>query len=161
MRVEDTRFNFTHARAAIIDASRFSYSITRLMLSGFGFREITGYASVEAAVAKMAMAPADLVVCDPFPRLDESFALLQRLREPRFGETAMAPIIITTATVGADVVEGARTCQADFVVAKPFSAQTLLERIIWAANHLSRSDHYGNPPVALAAHANDQVVELW
>ncbi len=161
MRVEDAKFNFTHARAAIIDASRFSYSITRMMLMGFGFRDITGYASVEAAVAKMVFMPADLVVCDPYPQVDASFALLRRLREPRFGETALAPIIIATGSVGVDIVEGAKACQANYVVAKPFSAQTLLERILWSASQLSRQDHYGQPQVALASHAAEEVVELW
>lgn len=161
MRVEDVKFNFAMARVAIIDPSRFAYFMMRGVLSGFGFRDITGFESAQAAVARLVMAPADLVLCDPFPEVEATFALLRKLREPRFGETALAPILIVTGGVGIDIVQGAKACQADFVIAKPYSANILLERIIWAANKLSRQDSMARPFVEMSSNNDADVVELW
>ncbi len=161
MCVEDAKFNFALARAAIVDASNFGYRIARDVLSSFGFRDITGFESANQAVAKLALMPVDLVLCDPFPKVEESYAMLRRLREPRFGETSLAPIIIMTGSVSIDIVEGAKACRADYVIAKPYSPQTLLERIIWAANHVGRRDAPTAPHVELATAESHEIVELW
>lgn len=161
MRVEDAKYNFALARAAIVDASTFGYRIARGVLASFGFRDVAGFSSARQAVAKLALMPVDLVLCDPFPSVDESYAMLQRLRDPRFGETSLAPIIIMTGKVSVDIVEGAKACQADFVIAKPYSPQTLLERIVWAANQIGRRESGALPQVQLASAESLDVVELW
>ena len=59
----------------------------------------------------------------------------------------MAPVIMTAAHIRRSKIAEARDCGANFVVTKPFSAATLLERIVWVARDvrpfLEVGDYFG------------------
>lgn len=160
MRVASERNDFSTARVAVLESSKFAFQLTRSMLAGFGFRQIIGFETATEAMEKLAILSVDLFLCDPHPSTDESFAALRTLRESRFGETAIAPMIIVTSNVGIDVMMAAKECQADFVIAKPFSPQVLLERIIWSAKRPERRDALTKPSVLISASGGNEV-ELW
>ncbi len=156
---DDLRFNFAGARVAVLDRSKFSFRILKGALAGFGFRHMIGFESADEALSKLAVMPADLVFCDPYPDTSKVLAAVRTLREPRFGETSIAPIVVTTPHVILDVVKASRDAGVDFIVAKPFSASTLLDRIVWAAKRPGRRDAV-TQATALAATSGGSV-EIW
>lgn len=156
---DSVRLNFSTARVGIVDPSRFSLQITRSVLFGYGFRDLFEYSSAPMALARLKMAPVDLVVCDPYPNVSENLNALAALRDPRYGDTAFAPIIVTTASVSLELMQAARQAKVDCVLAKPFSATALLERILWAAKRPGMRDVDQPPPVQAAIEMG--VIEIW
>lgn len=154
----DARFNFSTTRVAVIDASKFSAQIVRGILYGFGFREILELSSAAMAVARLRMLPTDLIICDPYPDVRANLQALTQLRDPRYGETAFAPVVVVTGSVSLELMEAAREAQIDCVLAKPFSANALLERILWAAKRPSLRD---TSPSAVHANVESGVIEIW
>lgn len=154
------KFNFEAARVAILDANKFSLRVSRTILAGFGFRQIVGFETPEEAGEKLQITAADLFLCDPFPAVEQTFALLRALRSPGYGETSMSPIIVTTARVGIDILKSAKECRVDFVVAKPFSPQVLLDRVIWSAKQPGRRNVLSQSN-ALISSTGKTEVELW
>ena len=77
-------------------------------------------------------AEVDLLVVDcEMPGMD-GFELVQWLR--RSGPpNAFVPVIMTAAHIRRSMVNKARNCGANYIVTKPFSASSLLERIVWVA----------------------------
>lgn len=153
-------YNFRAARVAVLENSKFSFSIVRTMLAGFGFHEIKSYSSPEDAAEGLLFAPADIFLCDPFPAGRRTFDMLGSLREPRYGEVSMSPVLVVTANVNIDLVKSAQNSKVDFVVAKPFSARVLLDRIIWCARKDERRNSLTLPSV-LVSGAEEGEVELW
>ncbi len=156
---DSVRLNFSTARVGIVDPSKFSLQITRSVVFGFGFREIFEYSSAPMALARLKMAPVDLVVCDPYPKVTENLQALAALRDPRYGDTAFAPIIVVTGSVSLELMQAARQAQVDCVLAKPFSAAALLERILWAAKRPGMRDAETPQPVHAAVETG--VIEIW
>lgn len=152
-------FNFSAARVALLDASDFAASVTRNILTGFGFRQIVAYRSTEEAAEMLLRAPADILLCDPFPEVDKTFVLLSALRTPRYREFSMAPFVITTAQVSVDVIKAAKNCKADFVIAKPFSPRVLLDRLIFSAKKDGRRNALTLPDAMIAPSGG--AVDLW
>lgn len=159
MTPDSVRLNFSTARVGIIDPSKFSVQIAHSVLFGFGFRDIFEYSSAAMALARLKMAPVDLVVCDPYPNVSENLQALAALRDTRYGDTAFAPIIVTTGSVSLELMEAARLARVDCVLAKPFSATALLERILWAAKRPGMREI--DTPLAVHAAVDSGVIEIW
>jgi DNA-binding response OmpR family regulator len=155
------KFNFRVARVGVLESSPFAATITRTMLSGFGFRDIANYQSPEMAAKKMLSDPIDILLCDPAPAHQKIFDLLSELRTPKYGEVSLSPIIIVSAKVNIDVVKAARQCKVDFVIAKPCSPRVLLDRIIWSASKKDRRNSLTLPSAMTSSAAADGDVELW
>jgi CheY-like chemotaxis protein len=153
-------FNFQPARVAVLETSPFAFSVTRAMLSGFGFRQISMYLSASEAGEKLAAAPVDIVLCDPTPAPKKTLAMLAELRSPRYGEVSLAPFILITANASIDVIKAAKDNQVDFVIAKPFSPRVLLERIVWSAKQGHRRDATALPG-SMISNNDGGDVELW
>jgi CheY-like chemotaxis protein len=130
---ETARLNFASSRVGVMESSAFSLQIARSVLFGFGFRDIYEFDSAGAALARLKMLPVDLLICDPYPDIAGNLQALAQLRNPRYGETAHAPTMVVTGSVSLELMQAARQAQVDCVLAKPYSAAALLERILWAA----------------------------
>lgn len=152
-----TKFNFSTVRVGALDSSKFAFHMLRNILAGYGFRNIAAFDTPEEAVAKLAITPIDLLFLDPIGRHQSVFQAVSTLREPRFGETSIAPFVAITAEVSLEVMKSARESGIDFVIAKPFSPVTLLERITWAAKRPGRRDVLTATSVTSTAGS----VELW
>lgn len=124
--------NLTGAVTMVVDDSAFSAEITTSALLGFGIRTRYSCRSAPDAMAVLAEADIDLLVVDcEMPGMD-GFELVQWLR--RSGPpNAFAPVIMTAAHIRRSMVDKARNCGANYIVTKPFSASSLLERIVWVA----------------------------
>lgn len=129
---ETAIINLTGAVTMVVDDSSFSAEITTSALLGFGIRTRHSCRSAPEAMEILQEADVDLVVVDcEMPGMD-GFELVQWLR--RSGPpNAFVPVIMTAAHIRRSMVNKARNCGANFIVTKPFSASSLLERIVWVA----------------------------
>ncbi|HYD26113.1 response regulator [Brevundimonas sp.] len=124
--------NLTGAVTMVVDDSAFSAEITTSALLGFGIRTRHSCRSAPEAMQILAETEIDLLVIDcEMPGMD-GFEMVQWLR--RSGPpNAFVPVIMTAAHIRRSMVNRARNCGANYIVTKPFSASSLLERIVWVA----------------------------
>jgi CheY-like chemotaxis protein len=129
---ETAIINLAGAVTMVVDDSPFSAEITTSALLGFGIRTRHSCRSAPEAMAILAEVEIDLLVVDcEMPGMD-GFELVQWLR--RSGPpNAFVPVIMTAAHIRRSMVNKARNCGANYIVTKPFSAASLLERIVWVA----------------------------
>lgn len=139
--------NLTGAVTMVVDDSPFGLDITASALLGFGIK--TRYACHSAAEAMDILKdhPIDLLVVDTeMPEMD-GYELVRWLRRSGLDPNAFAPVIMTATHVRRSRVTEARDCGANFVITKPFSAASLLERIVFVARDtrpfLEVGDYFG------------------
>jgi CheY-like chemotaxis protein len=143
---ESAVINLTSATTMVVDDSAFGLDLTCQALRGFGIRTSYTCQSAAAAMEILADQPIDLLVVDcEMPSVD-GFELVRWLRRSAQAN-ALAPVIMTAAHMRRSKITEARDCGANFVVTKPFSASTLLERIVWVARDvrpfLEVGDYFG------------------
>lgn len=71
---------------------------------------------------------------DPFPDLDTGLRLIEDHRRKQTAGSPPAVVIVLTGHTPRPLIEKARRVGADYIVAKPFSANTLLDRILWSTS---------------------------
>jgi len=130
---ESAVFNLTGAVTMVVDDSAFGLDLTIEALRGFGIQ--TRYACQGAAEAIEILKDntIDLMLVDcEMPGMD-GHELVRWLRNSKLEPNAFVPIIMTAGHVRRSKVAHVRDCGANFLVTKPFSAATLLERLLWVA----------------------------
>ncbi|HEY0599154.1 response regulator [Brevundimonas sp.] len=129
---ESAIINLTGAVTMVVDDSAFAADITTSALLGFGIKTRYSMRSAAEAIDILREAEVDLLVVDcEMPDMD-GFELVHWLR--RSGPpNAFVPVIMTAGHIRRSMVVKARDCGANFVITKPFSAASLLERIVWVA----------------------------
>lgn len=144
---ESAVINLTGAVTMVVDDSPFGLDITASALLGFGIK--TRYACHSGAEAMEILKdhPVDLLVVDTeMPEMD-GYELVRWLRRSGLDPNAFAPVIMTATHVRRSRVTEARDCGANFVITKPFSAASLLERIVFVARDtrpfLEVGDYFG------------------
>lgn len=125
--------NLTGAATMIVDDSSFALDLTAQALLGFGIRTRHACRNAADAMEILKDQNIDLLVVDcEMPGID-GFELVRWLRRSGLEPNAFVPVIMTAAHIPRTRVAEARDCGANFVITKPFSASTLLERIVWVA----------------------------
>lgn len=143
---ESAIINLAGAITMVVDDSPFSAEITSSALLGFGIKTRHSLRSAAEAIAMLGEVEVDLLVVDcEMPGMD-GFDLVHWLR--RSGPpNAFVPVIMTAAHIRRSMVARARDCGANFIITKPFSAASLLERIVWVARDgrpfLEVGDYFG------------------
>ena len=143
---ESAIINLTGAVTMVVDDSAFSAEITSGALLGFGIKTRHSMRSAAEAIEVLREVEVDLLVVDcEMPGMD-GFELVHWLR--RSGPpNAFVPVIMTAAHIRRSMVARARDCGANFIITKPFSAASLLERIVWVARDgrpfLEVGDYFG------------------
>ncbi|MBF0663998.1 MAG: response regulator [Brevundimonas sp.] len=138
--------NLSGAVTMVVDDSPFSAEITSSALLGFGIKTRHSMRSAAEAIEALREVEVDLLVVDcEMPGMD-GFELVHWLR--RSGPpNAFVPVIMTAAHIRRSMVAKARDCGANFIITKPFSAASLLERIVWVARDgrafLEVGDYFG------------------
>lgn len=126
-------FNLSSAVTMVVDDSDFAADLTTEALMGFGIK--TKYVCNSAADAMDVLKDAqiDLLLVDcEMPGMD-GHDFVRWLRNSRLDPNAFVPVIMTAGHVRRSKVSAVRDCGASFLVTKPFSAATLLQRILWVA----------------------------
>lgn len=143
---ESAVINLASATTMVVDDSSFGLDLTCQALRGFGIRTSYTCQSAAEAMEILAEQPIDLLVVDcEMPGVD-GYELVRWMRRSAQAN-ALAPVIMTAAHMRRSRITEARDCGANFVVTKPFSAATLLERIVWVARDqrpfLEVGDYFG------------------
>lgn len=139
--------NLTGAVTMIVDDSPFALDLTTQALMGFGIRARHACQGAAEAMEILKEQNVDLLVVDcEMPGID-GFELVRWLRRSGLEPNAFVPVIMTAAHIRRPRVTEARDCGASFIITKPFSATTLLERIVWVARDdrpfLEVGDYFG------------------
>ncbi|MBU1385600.1 MAG: response regulator [Alphaproteobacteria bacterium] len=129
---ESAIINLTGAVTMVVDDSAFASEITCSALLGFGIKTRYSMRGAAEAIQVLKDVEIDLLVVDcEMPGMD-GFELVHWLR--RSGPpNAFVPVIMTAGHIRRAMVTRGRDCGANFIITKPFSAASLLERIIWVA----------------------------
>lgn len=129
---ESAIINLTGAVTMVVDDSSFASEITSSALLGFGIRTTYGCRNAAEAMEILGEKEIDLLVIDCDMSGMSGFEMVEWLR--RSGPpNAFVPVIMTAAHIRRSMVSRARDCGANFIITKPFSAASLLERIVWVA----------------------------
>ncbi|TPW06122.1 MAG: chemotaxis protein CheY [bacterium] len=139
--------NLSKAVTLVVDDSPFALELTRQALMGFGIHPRHACRDAASAMDILKEFTIDLLVVDCDMPGTNGFELIRWLRRSGLEPNAFAPVIMTAAHIRrSQVVEG-RDCGASFIVTKPFSTGTLLERIVWVARDerpfLEIGDYFG------------------
>ncbi|MEY4556751.1 MAG: hypothetical protein RL093_1870 [Pseudomonadota bacterium] len=139
--------NLTGAVTMVVDDSAFALDLTTQALMGFGIRARHACLGAAEAMEILKEQNIDLLVVDcEMPGID-GFELVRWLRRSGLEPNAFVPVIMTAAHIRRPRVTEARDCGASFIITKPFSATTLLERIVWVARDgrpfLEVGDYFG------------------
>ena len=144
---ESASVNLSGAVTMVVDDSAFALELTGQALMAFGVR--ARHACLSAAEAKDILKEQtfDLLLVDcEMPGMD-GFELVRWLRRSGLEPNAFIPVIMTAAHIRRPRVAEARDCGASFIITKPFSATTLLERIVWVGRDnrpfLEVGDYFG------------------
>ena len=130
---ESAVFNFEGAVTMVIDDSPFARELTMRALNGFGLKTRHACESAVDAIAILKESPVDLILVDLDMPGMTGFEFVRWLRRSKLEPNAFAPVIMTAAHVRRSQVAEARDCGANFLITKPFSSLTLLERIVWVS----------------------------
>ncbi len=130
---ESAVFNFSDAVTMVVDDSAFSLELTAEALRGFGVQVRYACANAGEAIEILQGTPIDLLFVDTeMPGMD-GHELVRWLRNSGLDPNAFVPVIMTAGHVRKSRVGEVRDCGANFLVTKPFSAASLLQRLIWVA----------------------------
>jgi len=139
--------NLSGAVTMVIDDSAFALELASQALVGFGIRTRHACRGAAEAMEILQEQNIDLLVVDcEMPGIN-GFELVRWLRRSGLEPNAFVPVIMTAAHIRRTRVAEARDCGANFLITKPFSATTLLERIVWVARDgrpfLEIGDYFG------------------
>lgn len=144
---ESAVFNFNGAVTMVIEDSPFALELTAQALLGFGIKVRHSCSSAAEAIGILRDHPVDLILVDCEMPGMSGYEFVRWLRRSGLEPNAFAPVIMTAAHVRRSKVSEARDCGANFLITKPFSAGTLLERIVWVSRDarpfLEVGDYFG------------------
>lgn len=125
--------NFAGAITMVVDDSAFSRELTVEALRGFGVQIRYACSSAEDAIQILRDHPVDLLLVDcEMPGLD-GCELVRWVRHSGHDPNAYVPVIMTAGHVRRSKLGAVRDCGANYLITKPFSAASLLERLVWVA----------------------------
>jgi CheY-like chemotaxis protein len=100
---------------------------------GFGVRHPYRCMDREKAMEVCQEADLDLIICDGSLPDGEAYDFISQLRRSELEPNRFTPVLVVAGHTPIDQVQNARDCGANFVVTKPVTPRTLLERVIWIA----------------------------
>jgi DNA-binding response OmpR family regulator len=102
-------------------------------LRGFGAGKVREVYKYDDAIAYARENPLDLIVADPEAAKGRALDFLRWLRRSDLDPNRFAPIILVAAQTPSSMIATLRSTGANFVIAKPYAAKTLLNRVEWVA----------------------------
>lgn len=154
----EEKFNFGKAKVVIADASFIGQEVAFNILQAFGFRVIFRCGDLASVINALATNKIDLMLLDPYSFGDEGYEFVRKLRADSLSPNALVPLIIVTAYTHFKSVTAAQQCGADYIIAKPFSTGSLLERILWVASKAGNRSEPAAQPTFLK---EGNGMELW
>lgn len=127
------RINLERILILLVDASPQGLDVLSQIFNGFGARRLNRRTSVPAAADYVRANPLDLIVVNDVVGGESGYDFVHWLRRLEGNVNSLAPVIIISGHTPRTMVSRARDCGANFLIAKPLSAQVLLERLIFVS----------------------------
>jgi CheY-like chemotaxis protein len=142
------RINLEKATVLLVDENASGLDLLTTLVGGFGFGERLRAASSAQAVEMLQQHNVDLILAEAALSGMDGFDFVHWLRRSGLKPNAFCPVILVTGHTPLAKVEKARDCGANYIVAKPVTPLTLIERIVFVskdARPFVESDTYIGP----------------
>lgn len=134
-----SRINFETLSLVIVDDNQQSLDILVQVITGFGAKKISRCLSAEEAQRVISVGDVDMVVTDARMPAMDGYDLTRWIRREAPEQNRMIPVIVVTGHTPRNEVTKARDCGANFIIAKPITPKTMMDRFLWVA----REDRMG------------------
>jgi len=142
------RINLERSVVLLVDDNPQALEALSGMVRGFGVRKQFKCKSGSEAMHIVKTQELDLIVIDSaMPDMD-GYDFVGWLRREAQPEVVFTPVIMLTGHAARSTVEKSRDSGANFVLAKPFTPEVLLQRIFWVAKderQMVKADSYVGP----------------
>ena len=127
------RVNLERTIVLLVDDNPQGLEAMAGMMRAFGVRKMFKHGSAKDAMTCVETQELDLIIVDSaMPDID-GYDFVRWLRTEARSDATFTPVIMMSGHTGRGVVEKSRDCGVNFVLAKPFSPEVLLQRILWVA----------------------------
>jgi two-component system chemotaxis response regulator CheY len=120
-------------RALIVDDNAYARAATAATLRKLGIVRIVETETAQEALLTLLAAPFDVLFMDWYIPEMSGAALLQAIRDPRFGPNGTLPIVLMTAYPSREVLTRARELGISDALTKPFTTahvSSVLQRVL-------------------------------
>ena len=127
------RINLDRSVVLLVEQNPQAMDALTAMFRGFGVRKQFKATSGAEAMHIVKTQELDLVVADAaMPDMD-GYDFVRWIRRDAPDASRFTPVIMLTGHAARSMVEKSRDCGANFVVARPFTPELLLQRVFWVA----------------------------
>jgi len=142
------RINLERSVVLLVDDNPQALEALGGMVRGFGVRKQFKCKSGAEAMHIVKTQELDLIIIDSaMPDMD-GYDFVGWLRREAQPEAVFTPVIMLTGHAARSMVEKSRDSGANFVLAKPFTPEVLLQRIFWVAKderQMVKAENYVGP----------------
>jgi DNA-binding response OmpR family regulator len=126
-------FNLSSAKLMLLAGHAYEAGIYLSMLEGFGARNVVRCSTPDQAMFEMERTDFDLVIVDSRLREGDAYDFIRSVRHSQNARLMFVPILMIAGHTPREEITAARDSGSHFLIRKPISAATLLERILWIA----------------------------
>lgn len=127
------RINLDRSVVLLIEHNTQALEALNAMFRGFGVRKQFKCTSVSEAMHYVKTQEIDLIVTDSnMPDMD-GYDFIRWLRREAPEDRRFTPVLMLTGHAARTMVEKSRDSGANFVIARPFTPEVLLQRVFWVA----------------------------
>jgi DNA-binding response OmpR family regulator len=124
-------FDLSSASVLVFERNPDIARVPTQLLRGFGARKVREVFKFDEACDYAREETIDLILADPEAAKGRAMEFLRWLRRAEETPNRFAPIILVAAQTPDSLIKVLRDAGANFIVAKPYSPATLLNRVNW------------------------------
>jgi len=121
--------DFSKLTFLVVDDNEFMRNVARRVLQTLRARKVLEAATAAEALEMTTLGHVDVVLCDYEMKPESGLEFVRKLRKLPDEKKARTPVIMVTGHSDEDLVLRAREAGIDGYVVKPYSAQSLADRI--------------------------------
>lgn len=142
------RINLERSVVCLVDGNPTALEALAGMVRGFGVRKQFKCKSGAEAMHIVKTQELDLIVLDSVMPDMDGYDFIRWLRREAQPEAQFTPVIMLSGHAARSTVEKSRDSGSNFVIAKPFTPELLLQRIFWVAKderQMVKAENYVGP----------------
>lgn len=142
------RINLERSVVLLADGNPTALEALTGMVRGFGVRKQFKCKSGAEAMHVVKTQELDLIIMDSMMPDMDGYDFIRWLRREAQPEAQFTPVIMLSGHAARSTVEKSRDSGSNFVIAKPFTPELLLQRIFWVAKderQMVKAENYVGP----------------